>query len=239
MSTGAGTWTQDRPWAWSVTALLVCGLIAGPLFVAAFVVEGATRPDYHPLRNSVSSLSLTGLGWTQSLNFIAAGLLTLAFAVGMRQVLRPQQGSVWGPPLIALWGIHLIVAGLFATDPDSGYPPGVPIPDHPTVHGLLHDISVAFGFPALLGAFFVLVRRFAVRGERGWALSSAGGGVAFLISFFLAFRAFGRTDGLGELGGLFERMAAAVGFGWLTTLAMHLLAASRGTGGSRPDSGDV
>jgi Protein of unknown function (DUF998) len=227
MGTSAGTWRRDRLWASSATVLLVCGVIAGPLFVAVVVVEGATRPDYHPLRNSVSSLSLTGLGWMQSLDFIIAGLLTLAFAVGVRQALRPQQASVWGPLLIALWGIGLIVSGLFATDPDSGYPPGAPILDHPTVHGLLHDISVAFGFPALLAAFFVFVRRFAVRGERGWALSCAVGGVAFMISFFIAFRALGRTDGLGELGGLFERMAAVVGFSWLTALAVHLLTASR------------
>src|SRR6266699_4444573 len=173
MGSSGGRWRRDRPWALSVTALLVCGVMAGPLFVAVFVVEGATRRGYHPLRNSVSSLSLTGSGWMQSLDFIVAGLLTLAFAAGVREVLRPQQASVWGPLLIALWGIHLVVAGLFATDPDSGYPPGVPIPDHPTLHGLLHDISVAFGFPSLVAAFFVFVRRFAVRGERGWKLSSA------------------------------------------------------------------
>jgi len=65
------------------------------------------------------------------------------------------------------------------------------------------------------------------------------GGVAFPVSFFLAFRAFGRTDGLGELGGLFERMAAVIGFGWLTMLAIHLLAASRGTAGSPSNAGEV
>jgi len=236
--TSADRWGRDRPWALSATALLVCGVIAGPLFVAVFVIEGATRPSYYPLRSSVSSLSLTGSGWMQSLDFIVAGLLTLAFAAGVRRV-RPQQASVWGPLLIGLWGIHLVVAGVFATDPDSGYPPGVPIPDHPTVHGLLHDISVAFGFSSLVAAFFVFVRQFAVRGERGCTVSSAAGGVAFLISFFLAFRAFGRTDGLGELGGLFERMAAVIGFGWLTMLAIYLLAASQGTAGSSSNAGEV
>ena len=38
--------------------LLVCGVIAGPLFVVAFLVEGATRAHYDPLRHPVSSLAL-------------------------------------------------------------------------------------------------------------------------------------------------------------------------------------
>jgi hypothetical protein len=44
--------------------LLACGVIAGPLFVLVFVVEGATRADYDPLRHPVSSLALGYWGWT-------------------------------------------------------------------------------------------------------------------------------------------------------------------------------
>jgi hypothetical protein len=38
--------------------LLCCSAIAGPLFVTVFVIEGARRPDYKPLRHPVSSLAL-------------------------------------------------------------------------------------------------------------------------------------------------------------------------------------
>jgi hypothetical protein len=60
-------------------ALLSCGVIAGPLFVAAFLVEGAARVGYDPLRHPVSSLALGDHGWKQTANFVVAGLLTLAF----------------------------------------------------------------------------------------------------------------------------------------------------------------
>jgi hypothetical protein len=63
--------------------LLICGAIAGPLFTVAWLVEGATRADYSPLRHPVSSLALGEFGWTQVANFIVTGLLTLAFAVGL------------------------------------------------------------------------------------------------------------------------------------------------------------
>jgi len=43
--------------------LLACGAIAGPLVVVAFVVEGATRAHYDPLRHPVSSLALGDSGW--------------------------------------------------------------------------------------------------------------------------------------------------------------------------------
>ena len=71
-----------------VKALLTCGAIAGPLFVVIFLVEGATRTGYNPLRHPVSSLALGNFGWMQTANFIVAGLLMVAFALGLWLTLR-------------------------------------------------------------------------------------------------------------------------------------------------------
>jgi Protein of unknown function (DUF998) len=207
------------------TGLLACGAIAGPLFVTAFLVQGATRPDYDPLRHSISTLALgSAFGWIQILNFVVAGLLTLAFAVGVRRVLQPQKVSSWGPLLIGLYAVGLLGAGVFVTDPDAGYPPGTlaKIQD-PSVHGILHNLSTGLGFPALLAACFVFARWFAARGERSWALYSAMSGAVFLISVVLASYGFPRTEGLGEVGGLFQRISVVCGWVWLTALAIYLL----------------
>jgi len=56
---GGAEWTGVR-------ALFVGGVIAGLRFVVAFLLEGATRPDYDPLRHPVSSLALGPFGWTQT-----------------------------------------------------------------------------------------------------------------------------------------------------------------------------
>ncbi|HYT26017.1 MAG TPA: DUF998 domain-containing protein [Actinomycetota bacterium] len=114
------------PGAVKTRALLVCGAVAGPLFTVAWVVEGATRAHYNPLRHPVSSLELGDFGWTQRANFIAAGGLTLAFASGLRRARRPLGGSTWGPLLVGAHAIGLLGAGIFVTDPVSGYPPGTP-----------------------------------------------------------------------------------------------------------------
>jgi hypothetical protein len=77
-------------------ALLSCGAVAGPLFVAAFLVEGAARLGYDPLRHPVSSLVLDDHGWMQTANFGVASLLTLAFAAGLRLALWLGKSSTWG-----------------------------------------------------------------------------------------------------------------------------------------------
>lgn len=62
-------WTSPQ----IIRLLLRCGVVAGPLFVAVFLVEGATRAAYSPLRHPVSSLALGVDGWMQVANFAIAG----------------------------------------------------------------------------------------------------------------------------------------------------------------------
>jgi hypothetical protein len=105
-------------------ALLVGGVIAGPVFTLAWLIEGATRAAYSPVRHPVSSLAFGAYGWTQVANFIVASTLSVGLAVGLWRALRPRGGSTWGPLLVSGYGIGLIGAGVFLTDPVSGYPPG-------------------------------------------------------------------------------------------------------------------
>jgi hypothetical protein len=204
--------------------LLACGIIGGPLFVLAFLVEGATRANYDPLRHPVSSLALSDSGWTQTANFIITGLLTLAFAAGLRHTLRPGKGSVWGPLLVGVWAVGLLGAGVFVTDPVSGYPPGTPDRlSRNSWHGALHDLFSLLGFVALAAACFVFGHWLAERGKRGWALYSAVSGLVFAVAFVLSSAGFAQVAGLVDLAGLLQRVAVAVGFCWLTLLAVQLL----------------
>ena len=208
--------------------LILCGAIAGPLFVAAFLIEGATRASYDPLRHPVSSLAFGDSGWTQRTNFLITGLLTLAFAVGLRRALRTLGGSTWGPLLVGAYAIGLLGAGIFVADPMSGYPPGTP--DKRliySVHGVLHDLFSTLVFLGLPVACFVFSRWFAARGERGWAIYSAVTAVVFLGAFILSSAGFGQAEGLVDLAGLFQRVTLIAGFGWLTLLAFRFLRSPR------------
>jgi hypothetical protein len=213
------------PRAVTTKTLLACGAIAGPLFTLAWAVEGATRANYHPLRHPVSSLELGDYGWTQRANFIVAGGLTLASAVGLRRALRPLGGATWGPVLVGAHAIGLLGAGLFVTDPVSGYPPGTPdhLPTYGSVHAALHDLFSVGTFVGLPIACLVFARRFAGWGQHGWAIYSAATGVVFTVGFLLTSMAFNQAEGLVAFGGLFQRSTVTVGWGWLTLLAVHLL----------------
>jgi hypothetical protein len=81
--------------------LLACGVAAGPLFTVAYLLEGASRGDYKPLRHPVSSLALGRSGWTQTVNFLFTGLLSLIFAVGLWRA----GPSRWGALLIGVWAV--------------------------------------------------------------------------------------------------------------------------------------
>jgi hypothetical protein len=83
-------------------SLLACGVIGGPLFVAAFLVEGAIRANYNPLRHPVCSLALGDSGWIKEANFIVAGLPTLAFSAGLR---RASAGEGLDLGTVAVWGM--------------------------------------------------------------------------------------------------------------------------------------
>ena len=205
-------------------ALLACGVIAGPLFVLVFLVEGATRIHYDPLRHPVSSLAFGDAGWTQRANFLVTGLLMLAFAIGLWRALRPLGGSTWGPLLVGACAVGLLGAGIFVADPMNGYPPGTPDTrlDY-SAHGVLHDL---FSTPFFLGlpvTCFIFSRWFAARGKRRWTIYSAVTGVVLVSAFILSSAGFGQTEGLVDVAGLFQRVTLIIGFGWLTLLAFRFL----------------
>jgi hypothetical protein len=120
----------------------------------------------------------------------------------------------------------LLGAGLFVTDPDSGYPPGSPVPfEQPTLHGTLHNLSAGVGFPAIIAACLLFARRFASQGKHGWSRYSAASAVAVLVFVVLASYGFGRTGGFSELAGLFQRIAIVTVWAWLALLALSVRAA--------------
>jgi hypothetical membrane protein len=222
----------------TVTRLLIAGGVVGPiLFSVIILIEGATRPGYDAWRMAGSALSLSDQGWMQITNFIVGGLLILGFAVGVRQTFG--RGATWGPILLAVTGMGLIIAGVFVTDPAFGYPPGTPDGPaiHMTWHGTLHFFPGGLSFfIGLSAACFVFARRFASDPHwRGWAALSVAVGVlvlAFLIAYAVA---AGRVPG-GGLAGLLERISIISGLAWIALFALRLLRQMRSSVSSAPSA---
>jgi hypothetical protein len=162
--------------------LLLCGIVAGPLFIATSLTQAFTRAGFELARHPISLLSLGPLGWLQVANFVVCGVLYVLGAVGLRTALRPARGSAWGPVLIGITGVGLIVAGLFAADPGAGFPPGAPA-GAPSMswHGVLHEVGFLLSFVGAIAACGVLARRYAAFGRRDWAAAAVATVVAVLV----------------------------------------------------------
>ena len=118
-------------------------MAAPVLFGGALVI--LTLVEYHFLRTLgwdpltaptldwPSGLALGPYGGIMTAEFIANGLLTGLFGLGLRQALRVLPGGHWGGTLIAAAGLGLL--GLASpTDPTLSTLPA-------TLHGRIHDLS--------------------------------------------------------------------------------------------------
>jgi hypothetical protein len=212
--------------------LLAAGLLAGPLFVTTFLIEGFARPGYSLVRDPISSLSLGPFGWVQVINFWITGLLLLLFACGLRMTLKNSPiKSFLGPFLLGLSALSFIGAGTFTTDPVYGYPTNLPwhlLPQ--TTHGHLHSLFSLFGVVVLPAASFVFARYFLRTQKRSWAIYSLLSGTGMLVFFILAIsstlvsmHSADPTTGLAGIGGLLQRAADLIILVWVTLLAAHTL----------------
>jgi len=211
----------------STEFLLGCGVIGPLLFYVVLLIEGATRPGYNAIQTQGSYLALTGQGWEQITNFLVFGLLCIAFAVGLRRVWPTGKASVWGPLLVGLFGLGLIIIGVCVADPGDGYPPGAPLNGSPqTWHGWVHGLGGAAVVNILLpAACFVLSRRFAADPQsHRWATYSwVTGALILLISIpSTIVLPFAYKAGFPVVDGLIQRILLFIGWSWLTLVALHL-----------------
>lgn len=193
-------------------ALLAGGVLAGPIYVVAALIQGVTRQGFDLLRYDVSLLANGDLGWIQIANFLLTGALVVACAVGVRRVLPSGRRTTWGTTLLALYGIGLICAGVFVADPVAGFPPGT-AQGSISWHGTLHLLSAAVAFFSLAAACFVLAR---LDGS-GWARYSRLTGVLFLLCFLGGVGASAYPAGVLALWA-----AVLLGWAWIFVLAVRL-----------------
>jgi hypothetical protein len=208
--------------------LLVCGIVAGPLFIAISLIQAFTRSGFDLARHPISLLGLGSLGWVQIANFVVCGVLYVLGAIGLRSALQPGRGKTWGPLFIGITGVGLIVAGLFTTDAGAGFPPGAPA-GAPAMswHGVLHEVGFLLSFVGAIGACLVFARRYAALGRRGWAVAAVATVVVALV-----------ISGWPDLSTLSVRLviATAALFAFPTAVAAQQFGYARVTAGRDPVS---
>jgi hypothetical protein len=193
-------------------------MITGPLFYGVAIIQAFTRPGFHLGQNPISQLSLGDLGWIQIANFLLTGLLAVAYAIGVRRMLRGQRGGTWGALLIGSFGLGLILDGIFPPDPAYGFPPGTPagwaaMP--PSDHATLHALGFYVSMLSAIIASFVFARRFSSVKKRGWVIYCVASAVAIPVLFVMSILIMSWL-------GVIRALLGAVVFGWVSATAAVL-----------------
>lgn len=197
-------------------ALLACGAVVGPVYVAVTAAQALTRDGFDLSRHPFNALTAGDLGWIHRTNLFLAGVLTVLFAVGVGRVLRPGRGARWGPRLLGLYGLGMMIGGVFSSNPVSGFPPGTS--PETTWHGMVHVAARGSGYVVLIAASLVIAGRFAAEGLRGWAWFSRAA-VAMALGVFPIIIATGVLRS--TLNVLFL-VPLALTWAWVAALAVHL-----------------
>lgn len=133
--------------------VLLAGLVlANPLWLGVSLLQAATRPGFDLTQSPLSFLASGELGWIQVTNFVVAGLLAVAGAVGLRRAVP----SRWAPRWVAVYGIGYVLSGVFTLE-------------H---HFVPHLIVGIIAFIALSAALITLARHLAQTGHRAAAVIS-------------------------------------------------------------------
>jgi len=136
--------------------LSFCGIIAPPIIIIIVVVAGLLTPGYNQLKDTISSLSDQGSETPQilSIGFIVYGVLIIGFAYALYLKLRHGVKAHLAWFMLTLYGICMILAGVFQDSPSAN---NVPL----NTEGILHNaviitscLSMLFGMWAFAGSVY-------------------------------------------------------------------------------------
>ncbi len=194
-------------------SVLAMAGMAGPIVLAATDLSvGIAQPGYSPIKDSISSLALTHLGWVQTIGFLAIGLLVEIFVAGLLFNVRPARGFHLGIGLLVVFGFCLLLIGAFRTDPVGT--------DPHTTEGAIHTFvasGVFWLFPLALAFMAPSLRQ-----DTHWHNIYVYTLAACVIDVVLvvAMGIFGDTVGW---FGLMERLTVANMIIWVEVAAIKML----------------
>ena len=187
----------------------IVGIVGPVVVIVGDLAASLSIPGYSPIRDTVSSLALTSIGWLQSICFLAMGLLLEIFVAGLFFNIRRARGFHTGIVLLALCGFVLMLIATFHMD-HTGAPP---------IDGIIHTIA-SYGLGLLFPiAIFSLAPSF--KSTPNWIDIFIYTLIAGVLAFGLIIGAiFGNQRGW---FGLYERIIILNALVWVEVVAIHWL----------------
>jgi len=138
-----------------------CGILAPPTIVIIIIIAGLLTPGYNHLTDTISSLcgQESQRPELMTAGFISYGALIIGFSYGLYLRLQPgiKARIIWFT--LAIYGIAMILAGVFQDCPGGNTTPL-------NTEGILHNISTATAFFSLLIGMWVFAK--SVHNKPSW-----------------------------------------------------------------------
>ena len=196
--------------------LAVAGIVGPVVLIITNLTAAFSVSGYSLIRDSISSLAWTSMGWLQSIGFLVVGLLVEVFAAGLLFSIRGGRGFRFGIGLLVCFGFGLLMIGAFRED-STGSP-------H-TIQGIIHGVTTAIVFSVFPIASLLI--GLSLRKDPYWkglfphTIATTGLASAFVIGHLFL------LDQLSWLG-LYERVLVANIVIWVEIMAIKLLRLSLG-----------
>ena len=196
---------------WNIhTALAIAGVVGPLMLTLGDLTAGLADPDYSLVTNSISSLALTGIGWLQTIGFLALGLLVEIFTAGLMFNVKRYKWFHAGIAILVFFGFAMLLIGAFHTDVVGAAR---------TTEGRIHGYIATTAFT--LFPFAVLCLLPSLKRDANWKDLYLYSLVTFYVALFMLVltRIFQETSGW---FGLAERLLVANMILWVEVAAVRL-----------------
>ena len=197
--------------------LALAGLVGPSIFIVTDLTAAISQPEYSAIRDSISSLAWSPMGWLQTIGFIIVGLLVEVFAVGLFFSIHGGRGFGLGIGLLVFFGFGLLLIGAFHTDLIGG---------QQTTEGLIHTVAAKVTFSIFPIASILIA--FSLRKDSRWKGFLVHTAVTSSLAMALVIGHLWLPDELSWFG-LYERILVANTVVWVAIIAIHCLRLSFGT----------
>ena len=186
-------------------------LVGVGAFVVGVLVLHLLNRDLNPAQHTISEYVLGSFGWIQTVDFLAAGVGTLALALTLSRAVN-DPGRI-APVLIGSFGVCMLLLAFIPTDVT---------PEPTTTVGWAHGLIAMAGFALLIAGMFVIAGKFSR--DAAWSalrtptIAWAGTASATFLLMLI----------LGASGqGIGQRIFIAVLLSWMLAMAYHARSLAR------------
>jgi hypothetical membrane protein len=193
--------------------------------IVAFLLNVATlhlvRPDVNPVLEPMSNYAVGPYGFLLTAADIGGGLAALALTFGLYWGIAPLGRSYVGLFLLGLYGVSVLLAGIFPIDV------GGEATTVGTIHNIVGNISF-FGFPIAV----ILLSLGMGKDERWRSLRRPALALSLVVVLTAILTIVGFNLGIGF--GVTQRIANVAALVWMLVVALHLRSVAQGALAQQP-----